>query len=128
MIVKKERKIPLKILKLEALLRRLPAHHSIRNKIEEELKKRKAGYRGEQAIDYHLKTQPIDDGLILHDNRLKQGKDHFFQIDTLIVTTRFFMILEIKNITGTLYFDQEFQQLIRKKMEKKRSFKTQSYR
>lgn len=39
---------------LEALFRRLPAHHPKRDMIVESLAKHKAGYKGEQAINYPL--------------------------------------------------------------------------
>jgi hypothetical protein len=38
---------------------------------------------------------------------------HYFQIDTLIVSSCFLLFLEIKNIIGTLIFDAKFNQLIR---------------
>ncbi len=47
LLIKKAREIPVKILKLEALLRRLALNHQRRKKIGEELAKSYAGYRGE---------------------------------------------------------------------------------
>ncbi len=71
-----------------------------------------AGYKGEEAIDYPLSFLPDQEYSVLHDVRLFDQK-HYFQIDTLIVSTRFILFLEIKNMTGTLLFDTEFNQLIR---------------
>lgn len=53
-MIKKERKIPLSIQKIEALLRRLPDDHPMRDKMKEDLAKSWAGYRGEQSVDYYL--------------------------------------------------------------------------
>ncbi|TYS14682.1 NERD domain-containing protein [Rossellomorea vietnamensis] len=50
---------------------------------------------------------------MLHHVRIFDGT-HYFQIDTLIITGKFILIVETKNMSGTLYFDTEFNQLIRK--------------
>ncbi len=50
----KERHIPLAILKLEALLRRLPSNHSKIPQIKDELGKRMAGFKGEVSLDFPL--------------------------------------------------------------------------
>ncbi|MGA5690485.1 nuclease-related domain-containing protein [Cytobacillus pseudoceanisediminis] len=70
-----------------------------------------AGYKGEQAIDFHLSKLPEKEFLIFHDLRLSSGK-HFFQIDTLILNHASALILEVKNYGGTLYFDPDSNQLI----------------
>lgn len=111
-MIKKERKIPLKIKKLEALLRRLPTTHSKYREIEGELAKSMAGYRGEQSLDYYLSLLPDQDYLIFHDLRLPH-KNYFFQLDILILSASFFLIVEVKNISGVLLFDHTFHQLIR---------------
>ncbi|USK54559.1 NERD domain-containing protein [Cytobacillus solani] len=107
----KERTIPIRIQKNEALLRRLPKDHIKRQEMEEDLRKRWAGYRGEQAVDYYLGKLPDKDFLIFHGIRLSNS-EYLFQIDTLILTPYFALILEIKNYSGTLYFDPTFNQWI----------------
>ena len=57
-MIVKERKLPVYLLQLEALLRRLPAHHPKRNVVVESLAKFMAGYKGEQAIEYPLSFYP----------------------------------------------------------------------
>lgn len=106
-----ERRKPLMILKLHALLDRISPHHPEIPKIKEELKKREAGYRGETSLDYPLSFLDEKNYLIFHDLRLKDNSS-FFQIDTLLLTKSHFIILEVKNISGTLYFDHDFKQLI----------------
>ncbi|MGE7603288.1 nuclease-related domain-containing protein [Peribacillus sp. NPDC097675] len=110
----KERKIPLSILKLQALLRRLPPTHPKIPIILSELHKREAGYRGECAIDFPLSFLEPKDYFIFHDIRL-QDQTRFFQIDTLMLSQKFILIIEVKNIAGSLYFDSTFNQLIRTK-------------
>ncbi|MBM7648716.1 ribosomal protein L37AE/L43A [Bacillus ectoiniformans] len=110
----KEREIPLSILKCQALLRRLPPDHPQYPFIQENLRKQIAGYRGEQAIDFPLSYLDEKTYSILHSTRLK-GKQHYFQMDTIVICARFILILEVKNMAGTLFFDREYNQLIRTK-------------
>ncbi|MDM5340302.1 nuclease-related domain-containing protein [Fictibacillus enclensis] len=107
--------------KLEALLRRLPASHPRRQEIADQLVKRMAGYKGELSIDYHLRSLLKKGYLILHDLRLADS-DYFFQIDTLVISPEYFLILEVKNISGTLVFDHYFKQLIRVSGEREEGF------
>lgn len=110
MIIKK-RTIPIKIQKIEALLRRIPKNHWKRAEMEADLAKRLAGFRGEQTLDFPLSKLSDKDFMIFHGLRLSNGK-HFFQMDTLLLTSYFALILEVKNYTGTLYFDPLLNQLI----------------
>lgn len=113
--------MPIHIRKLEALLRRLPKNHVKRKEIEEQLARRMAGYRGEQSLDYYLSFLTKKNYIILHDLRLHDGERHF-QIDTLLITPHYLLILEVKNISGTLIFDDSFKQLIRITPEKEEGF------
>jgi len=111
MIVKPRNK-PIYIKKLEALLRRLPQDHPKREFISNNLTKRVTGYKGEKELDYPLSFLSDEEYMIFHDLRLYDGS-HYFQIDSLIVSQHFILILEVKNIQGTLRFDPDFNQLIR---------------
>lgn len=112
LLIVKKRGIPLTKLKLEALIRRVPPSHPKVPILRTHLLKRNSGYQGELAIDYPLSFLSEKEYFIFHDLRLKIS-DHHFQLDTLIICKKFIIILEVKNITGSLYFDQEFHQLIR---------------
>lgn len=101
----KVRGTPLKILLLIALLRRLIKNHPKRPLIEKELQRRSAGFWGEKEVDKKLKRIDQSRYYILCDLRLPNGDDTFFQIDTLIISAQFILIIESKNISGTLYFD-----------------------
>jgi hypothetical protein len=89
----------------------MPKNHKVRAKIEEDLARRWAGYRGEAALDFHLSKLPENEYMIFHGIRLTNGK-YFFQIDTLILSAKFAIILEVKNFSGTLFFDPQFNQMI----------------
>ncbi|MGM0874073.1 MAG: hypothetical protein ACQEWV_04595 [Bacillota bacterium] len=64
----KEKELPIKIKKLEALLRRLPKGHSKCSYVEEEFAKRMAGYKGEKSLEYYLSFLD-EDFHIFHDLR-----------------------------------------------------------
>ncbi|MBU8771105.1 nuclease-related domain-containing protein [Cytobacillus oceanisediminis] len=117
----KNRLIPIRIRQNEALIRRIPAAHPQRSTIEGDLAKRRVGYRGEQSLDYYLSHLPDKEFTILHDLRLFNGST-YFQIDTLILSPYFALIIEVKNILGTLLFDETFNQFIRTRNEKEEGF------
>jgi hypothetical protein len=107
----KDRSKSLRIKKLEVFQRRLIQNHPKLLTISDELGGRLAGHHGEQSNDYFLKPFLSKGYSILHDLRLA-AHDSFFQIDTLLISTRYILILEIKYITGTLHFDH-LNQVIR---------------
>lgn len=115
MIIKK-REPTLAIEKLQALCRRLPMNHPVFPEVENDLDNRLAGMTGEHSIDYPLSLLPPEDYFIFHGLRLFHDP-HFFQIDTLIVTRKFLLVTEVKNVAGSLYFDQNAHQLIQTKSD-----------
>ncbi|WP_161493844.1 nuclease-related domain-containing protein [Virgibacillus necropolis] len=121
-MIGKERETPLIVLKLEALLRRIPTNHPQRLKIEESLRRYQAGYWGEQSLDYHFNFLKDDDYIFFHGLRLPWINKLFFQIDSLLLTSTCIILLEIKNMVGTIYFDIPFQQMIRTLDGKETSF------
>jgi hypothetical protein len=108
-LIVKSRTIPIKILILEALLRRLPKNHVKRPQIMEELSRRWSGYSGEKSLDFYLRNLDEKNYLILHDLNLPDGK-YNCQIDTLLLIPKFALIIEIKNMTGKLVFDTDNDQ------------------
>jgi hypothetical protein len=93
----KERDFPLFVQILQALLRRLPSNHPKVPLIQENLAKSIAGFKSEQAIDYPLSFLPTKSFYIFHDLRLKT-KSHYFQLDSIIVTLNYVLILEVTNL------------------------------
>ncbi|MED2971677.1 nuclease-related domain-containing protein [Fictibacillus sp. B-59209] len=116
-----EQKLPIYIRKLEALLRRLPINHQKRTKIEQSYARQMAGYKGEKAIAYYLERLPKKEYTIFHGLRLLEGS-YYFQMDYLILSSFFFLILEVKNLSGILTFDTNYRQLIRVNNEKEEAF------
>ncbi|NLP49772.1 nuclease-related domain-containing protein [Bacillus sp. RO1] len=112
MIIKPLEK-PLTIRKLEALLRRIDKNHPKRPKIEQDLAKRIAGYKGEESMEYHLSFLDERKYYIFHALRLKSASNFCFQMDVLLLTSKYFLIIEIKNIIGQVTFENHFAQFIR---------------
>ncbi len=110
-MIVKMRTYPLKALLDEILLMRLPKNYPKYPLIHADFLREMSGYRGEQALDYYLSFLPEDEYYIFQNLRLKIEK-WTFQIDFLLLTTKFALIVEAKNHKGSLYFDGKFHQLI----------------
>ncbi|MBS4174637.1 nuclease-related domain-containing protein [Bacillus sp. FJAT-49736] len=117
----KELSVPMEILHYQALLNRLQVNHPQRNKIESDFAKLLAGYRGEKNLRYHLNFLPEDEYQILLDLRLSVNNINF-QIDCLLISPYFLLIIESKNIAGTLIFDSNSEQCLRIYNEKEEGF------
>ncbi len=105
---------PIPNLQLISLLSRSPARdpeHSKHAQILSRLNNLEAGFYGEEVVEYQLRYLPKERFHILHNVRLSYQNLHF-QTDFLLLSPHFYLILEVKNITGELYYDPIFQQLI----------------
>ncbi|UOQ45563.1 NERD domain-containing protein [Halobacillus salinarum] len=116
----KDRQFPLEIQQLQVLKRRLRPDHPKMQEVEAKLVRQLAGYKGELSLGYPLSFLPAD-YFIFHDLRLKID-GHFFQMDTLILSPKWLMIIEVKNIAGEIHFDQRFNQLVRKVNDDQEAF------
>jgi hypothetical protein len=111
-LIGKKREYPREIMILEAIVRRLPPDDLKKAEFEKKLYRKRAGYNGEKTLDYFLAQVDHSEMVILHDLRIPINDTHF-QMDTLIITPNFFLIIDSKNYAGTLIFLPEFNQLIR---------------
>jgi Nuclease-related domain len=111
-LIKKHRSKPIIIDKLESLLKRNPSLSGNRDEIQEALRKHVSGYRGEQSLDYFFRYLPPINLNLLHQIRLLH-QEYFFQIDSLIITPNFILIIECKNVAGHCYFESPFDPMIR---------------
>lgn len=118
-MIVKDCEIPIKLQMIQALIKRLSITHPIQPVLSSDFNKNMAGYKGEQRVIHALKALPKKEYLIFHDLRLL-ASPYPFQIDILLLTPCFILILEVKNIAGELYFDKEFNQLIRTKSDGQR--------
>ncbi|MFY0518721.1 nuclease-related domain-containing protein [Lysinibacillus sp. UGB7] len=102
----------------EALIRRLPSTHAEFTYYSERLRRIQAGYAGEQRVDAEwLEMNLPHPHYFLHDLQVinRFGTSH--QMDTIFLCPHFILILEIKNITGYLEFDEAFAQFTRTNAE-----------
>ncbi|HWO78174.1 MAG TPA: nuclease-related domain-containing protein [Bacillus sp. (in: firmicutes)] len=105
------RSIPIQILIIEALFRRLNPNHRIHKELREEYNRRKKGVEGEKQIDYYLEFLPPNQFYIFRGLRLILN-NKAFQIDTLLISQKFILLIEVKNISGKLFFDEGYKQLV----------------
>ncbi|GGC79527.1 hypothetical protein GCM10007216_07490 [Thalassobacillus devorans] len=120
MIIKKH-EMPMAVLDLTAIQRRLPPNHPKLGNIQSDLSLYESGYRGELALDYHLNMLHDKETFLLHGVRLHSRNN--FQIDTMVMTPYFFLIIEVKNFTGSVRFDHGFGQMTQSFYGEERSFK-----
>lgn len=74
-----------------------------------------AGMVGELRVLHELEDCMTDEPFtIIHGLQFLNHVDHPCQIDLLLITTRYVLIIEVKNISGTLYYDKSLRQFSRK--------------
>jgi len=100
-----ELKLPIAAYQCMALLRRLKKNHPIRATIERDLRSWLKGYYGEKECMYYLSLLPEDQYYIFHGLRLTDKKP--FQIDLVILSSRFIFMGEVKNLSKKLIFHKE---------------------
>lgn len=101
-----ERTIPSKIIVLDALNRRAPSELITRL-----LKRAEIGYNGELKVDpLWLEMELPETGFLFHNY---ETPGH--QLDTLFVCEYFIFVLEIKNVSGMIWYEEEKYQFLRKK-------------
>lgn len=110
-MIAKYRSIPKEIEIYEAVIRRLPANHPRKAEFENKLSRKRAGYKGEKELDYHISQINHSRFTILHDIRIPYNDTHF-QIDTLFIFNSFMIPIDSKYYAGTLEFHPEFNQMI----------------
>lgn len=109
MILKERDKLTI-LSQLQVLARRLKQNDPLNETIQAEIRKRQRQVKGEKEVEFPLKFISEKEYFILHDLRI-EDKAGFFQIDTLIISRRFLLILEIKNWYGTVIFNPNGQVL-----------------
>ncbi|WP_332648669.1 nuclease-related domain-containing protein [Lysinibacillus sp. 54212] len=113
-----ERAAPRKLVQLHALLRRLDSSDPDFAYYKDLSTRLKVGLAGEQRVDREWIEMPSREKhcLFLNYEFLNDfGIPH--QIDTLLLTSHFLLIIEIKNISGRLDFEDDKHQLIRSRQD-----------
>ncbi|MBD8035742.1 NERD domain-containing protein [Solibacillus sp. A46] len=99
---------------MEALVSRLLADDVDFIKVQEKYYRILAGISGEEKLhrvlaDYHFK----DDATILYNFECVNEKGFSHEIDAIVLTTRFLLIIEVKQISGTLFYKPLFHEFAR---------------
>lgn len=107
MIINTEVKLLSQTEALESLLSRISSEHSHRKFLELELHQRSAGIRGESRMQSRFKEFHLDEEFhILWDVHL-QIDSWKVQMDGLLLTERCAIIIDSKNISGRIHFDEQ---------------------
>lgn len=109
-LIMKECKKSLRMQKFEALLRCVEDNHWQRYEIAAEYNNWLTGFRGEESVMFHLDLVSNSDYRIYHDIRLPLGK-YFFQIDIVLICTRYILVIEVKNRAKDWYFAKLLNQV-----------------
>ncbi|MED3764583.1 nuclease-related domain-containing protein [Ureibacillus terrenus] len=108
---------------LESLNKRLNPRHEKALKIEEELSLQEAGEIGEkQLLTILTESQLPKNTFILHNVNLQSIFN--IQIDVMVISHGWCLILEVKNLTGELIFNNNPPQLICIKEENKIAYRS----
>ena len=110
-MIAKNRSIPREIKIYEAIIRRFPLNHPRKAEFENKLSRKRAGYKGEKELDYHISQINHSKLTILHDLRIPFNDTHF-QIDSLLISNSLIIPIDSKYYAGTLEFYPEFNQMI----------------
>ncbi len=112
-MILKQRVEPPEILQLESLLQRVPIVHPLFPHWTEKLRRLSAGFHGEQRVDSLFYEISIEiPHYFIQDLYIQKPKSSH-QIDSVLVTNRFVLLLEIKTIAGQLNFDPQLRQFSR---------------
>ncbi|MFJ3391120.1 MULTISPECIES: nuclease-related domain-containing protein [unclassified Lysinibacillus] len=110
----KKREVSSKQLTLEMLERRLPKSHPKTTYYQDMLNRTRAGYAGEQRVDREWQSIYLEQThYLLHDVALKDEGGSIHQMDTLLMSQNFILIVEIKNIVGRVEYMEDNHQFIR---------------
>lgn len=110
-LIEKNRDFPREITVLKTILRRFSLNPQLQSELESKLSRKLAGYKGEKELDYHLSQFDHTEFYILHDLRIPHNNTHF-QIDSLLISNTFILVIDSKNYAGTLDFYPEFNYLL----------------
>jgi hypothetical protein len=104
-----------KYLFYEALERRLFKDNPFWPVLQKTLRKERGGFAGELRVDRELSEVQFFESYLLLKNLLVGNDSSYCQIDTLVIYSKFILIIEVKNIPGILTYDEETHQLTRRK-------------
>ncbi|GGA80790.1 nuclease-related domain-containing protein [Ornithinibacillus halotolerans] len=109
------------LLQTEALNKRLPPNHKMKDTVQNDARILRAGYNGERTLSFTLSLIDNPSIKILHNLRIPDSYG-YFQIDNMIINCHYAVLSEVKNIYGTVTFDN-MGQMIRSIGEEEEGFR-----
>lgn len=98
----------------ETLLHRFKGSDETLNKIQTKFEQSLAGIRGEERVHREIQDSLINTEFILLKNLQFMNDTGFpHQIDLILLTSEFILLGEVKNISGTLYYNRSLRQFSR---------------
>lgn len=104
-----------KYLFYEALERRLVNVSTIKNTLQEALRKEGGGYAGELRVDREIEESDFFKSYILMKGLIVGSSTSYAQIDTFIIHEKFLLIIEVKNLPGIIKLDNQLHQITRQR-------------
>lgn len=112
-----DRKTPKSILLHEALLRRLDPNDKDFSYFQDSFTRLKVGHEGEFRVDREWFEMPyLNEHFLLFNYEIENEFGFSHQIDTLLLTKHFLLVLEVKNIVGRIDYEEHKHQFIRTKL------------
>jgi len=108
------RREPSEIAILQGILHRLDKNALNFKQFEDQLARAKSGFIGEQRVDREwLDFQINKPYILLHSLHMKKDAEFTHQIDSLFISQYFILIIEVKNYSGRIEFDENTHQCTR---------------
>ncbi|WP_188207512.1 nuclease-related domain-containing protein [Alkalibacillus aidingensis] len=111
-MILKDHDKPIKLWKYESINSRIVHGHTNQLPIQDAVRIIRAGDRGERSLDYYVNLIDHERTCCIHDLRLP-WRDYYFQMDTLLLNPAWMLIVEVKNMVGDIYFNQDTKQMLR---------------
>ena len=105
----------MKLSSYQALLERLNPRHPQYADIHSQFRKYQSGLFGEDSLDYYFRVSGLHGKQLIKGLRLKHHD--YFQMDRILVSLKYILIIEVKNMSGIIHFDSHSHQLHRYKEE-----------
>ncbi|WP_054754795.1 nuclease-related domain-containing protein [Piscibacillus salipiscarius] len=106
--------LPIKLLRTIAYLRNLESSHPTYSNLNQDFKRSVAGMQGEKSISYYLYPIIEKDYRVFYNVRLFIN-GQYFEIDVLLISRNFILIIEVKNLKGRIMFDHKSGGMIQSK-------------
>lgn len=94
----------------DALLRRFIGSFEELNLVRSQLDLANAGIAGEERVKKAFEDCIRNEEILMHNLHFISDSNYSYQIDFLLLTPYFILLVEVKNISGTLHYDSKLRQ------------------